>query len=675
MGQEQQALTLADLAADAGTLTPEEAVALTLAVAERLGWSEPPSRPEHIVIRGDGTVHLPRAADAAPATPEQYADLLQRLLAFGRDEAELRVPGPLLLLIARARGEIDLPAFGSADEFRQALVRFLSRPATHVISAAMARWRPAQVDPLPPAPPRERRTAGPRVDELRRLLREADLERFALAARLEQQSIEPRIREASAIREAPPMEARVADAAERPPARTVTETRRHLRAGVGSERPSEPPAARVPIVAPTHSAEEIYSGREAAVLSQPAGHRLAGWRHTRGRVAAAGAALAIVAGGLFWASRDTASGSAPESALASHVETPSNRNASSGNRSAEAPVLSGVERVSAEAGDARDKPVAETAAPAPREGSRRPTGSTASDSVQESASAAPPQSELVAESSGDRPQQHAGMTQRLHTLPVASPAAYSPSFSPDGESVYFHSEGRDGSRLMRADTDDSGDVREVATIVDDGAQNFHVRLSPDGSRVAFDSDRDGVRGVYVAGRDGTRVRRVSGPGYAAVPVWSPDGSELLYIAAEPRSPRTWNLWRLTLESGAKQQLTFHRYGQTWPGSWFADGQRICYTHEDRMYVRDLRTGTAQSIASPVAGRLVRTAAVSPNGSYVVFQVHRDGMWLLDLRDRSMRRVLQDPTAEEFTWSPDGRRIAFHSRRQGHWGVWVMSSPS
>ena len=109
MGQEQQALALAELAADAGTLTPEEAVALTLAVAERLGWSEPPSRPELIVVRGDGTVHLPRAADAVPATPGQYADLLQRLLAFGRRDDELRVPGPLLLLIARARGEIDLP--------------------------------------------------------------------------------------------------------------------------------------------------------------------------------------------------------------------------------------------------------------------------------------------------------------------------------------------------------------------------------------------------------------------------------------------------------------------------------------------------------------------------------------------------------------------------------------
>jgi Tol biopolymer transport system component len=674
MGQELQALTLADFAADAGTLTPEEAVALTLAVAERLGWSEPPSRPEHLVIRGDGTVHLPRAVDAAPATPEQYADLLKKLLAFGRDEAGLRVPGPLLLLIARARGEIDLPPFASADEFRHALVRFLSRPATHVISAAMARWRPAQVAPTPAAPRPERRTAGPRVDELRRLLRESDLERIALAARLEQQSTDPRSRAALAMSEAPPMAMPAAGSSERPSARMAVETRRHLPARVGSAPPSQPPAARVPIVVPTQSAEAIHSHREA-VLSETAGHRPAGWRDTRGRVAAAAAALAIVAGGMFWASRDPASGSAPESAVASHGETLSNHTAPSGNRSVEAPALPGVERDRAEAGEAPQS-LAEAAPPAPREGSPRPTGSTASGPVQESASAAAPQSAPVAETSGDpSAEQGAAMTQGLHTLPVASATAYSPSFSPDGESVYFHSEGRDGSRLMRADTDDSGDVREVATIVDDGAQNFHVRLSPDGSRVAFDSDRDGVRGVYVAGRDGTHVRRVSGSGYAAVPVWSPDGSELLYIAAEPRSPRTWNLWRLTLESGGKQQLTFHRYGQTWPGSWFADGQRICYTHEDRMYVLDLRTGTAQSIASPVAGRLVRTAAVSPNGSYVVFQVHRDGMWLLDLRDGSMRRVLQDPTAEEFTWSPDGRRIAFHSRRQGHWGVWVMSSPS
>ena len=76
--------------------------------------------------------------------------------------------------------------------------------------------------------------------------------------------------------------------------------------------------------------------------------------------------------------------------------------------------------------------------------------------------------------------------------------------------------------------------------------------------------------------------------------------------------------------------------------------------------------------SPVRGRLVRTPAVSPDGKRIIFQVRRDGAWLLDLASGAVHRVLEDPTAEEFTWSPDGRRVAYHSRRSGGWGVWVMA---
>ena len=47
--------------------------------------------------------------------------------------------------------------------------------------------------------------------------------------------------------------------------------------------------------------------------------------------------------------------------------------------------------------------------------------------------------------------------------------------------------------------------------------------------------------------------------------------------------------------------------------------------------------------------------------------------LLDVDDGSMRKVLADPTAEEYSWSHDGRRVAYHSRRSGEWGVWMMSA--
>jgi hypothetical protein len=248
---------------------------------------------------------------------------------------------------------------------------------------------------------------------------------------------------------------------------------------------------------------------------------------------------------------------------------------------------------------------------------------------------------------------------------------YSPSFASNGRTIFFHTGATSGGRsaLRALDLSDGGN--RVTTIVDDGARNYHVKASPAGDLIAYDSDRDGVRGVYVANRDGSGFRRVSGDGYAAVPTWSPDGKQLAFVRAEPRRARVWNLWLLTLDTGVTERLTEFAYGQTWTGSWFPDGKRLAYAHEDRLYIRDLTTGGVQQFHSPLRGRLVRTPAVSPDGSHVVFQVWRDGTWLLDVSSGAMTRVLADSTAEEFAWSPDGRLLAFHSRRTGHWGVWLL----
>ncbi len=247
---------------------------------------------------------------------------------------------------------------------------------------------------------------------------------------------------------------------------------------------------------------------------------------------------------------------------------------------------------------------------------------------------------------------------------------FSPSFDPKGQAIYFHA-GRNAAPLMRASVSETGEIAGVTKLLDDGAANYHVTVSPRGDAIAFDSDREGPRGVYVADVSGRNARRISGDGYASVPTWSPDGERIAFVKAEARRPRVWNIWIAEVNGGPMQRVTNHRLGQPWGASWFPDGRRLAYSREQQLVIIDLQTGRSTVIASPRSGRLVRTPAVSPDGSRVVFQVHGDGGWMLDVPRMMLRRILPDPSAEEFVWAPDGRTIAYHARSNDGWSVWTI----
>ena len=259
-------------------------------------------------------------------------------------------------------------------------------------------------------------------------------------------------------------------------------------------------------------------------------------------------------------------------------------------------------------------------------------------------------------------------------LPIdVNDGAFSPTFASTGRELFFHSGRSAAGRLLVANLDDRGDVARVSAVRDDGTRDYHPRVSPDGQWIAFDSDRDGERGVFVAARDGSELQRVSGDGYAAVPSWSPDMKWLAFVRGEASRPRVWNLWLRDVASGEMQRLTSLKSGQVWGASWFPDGRTICYSHDEELIITRLGGGNDNDIVieTPKRGHLVRTPAVSPDGKSVIFQVFKDGVWLLDVETQDMRRVLDDPTAEEFAWSPEGDRVAYHSRLDGSWKIWVM----
>ncbi len=65
-------------------------------------------------------------------------------------------------------------------------------------------------------------------------------------------------------------------------------------------------------------------------------------------------------------------------------------------------------------------------------------------------------------------------------------------------------------------------TRVVEKLTDHPSIDTSPSYSPDGSYIAFNSDRSGFQQIYTMKSDGTNVKRISfGEGLYGTPVWSP----------------------------------------------------------------------------------------------------------------------------------------------------------
>ena len=72
-------------------------------------------------------------------------------------------------------------------------------------------------------------------------------------------------------------------------------------------------------------------------------------------------------------------------------------------------------------------------------------------------------------------------------------------------------------------------TREVRRLTKHRSIDTSPSMAPDGTRIAFNSDRGGHQQIYVMNSDGSGIKRISfGRGRYATPVWSPRGDLIAF---------------------------------------------------------------------------------------------------------------------------------------------------
>jgi len=263
----------------------------------------------------------------------------------------------------------------------------------------------------------------------------------------------------------------------------------------------------------------------------------------------------------------------------------------------------------------------------------------------------------------------------------------------------------------------------IFTSLTAAADNQNPTVSPDGSRIAFISDRDGTTDVYVMAADGShQIRLTRTEEKEGKPIWSADGKAIRFTVPEKDSSRlysvdlrgtrvaeigkvpgrgvlisrdgkrvfyalgTWTevqLMESDLDGANARQLTDGK-SVVWSPRWSPNGKQIAFTGRDaeshmHIYLMNPDGSSLRQLTHfEVADGRAQSPAWSPDARWLAVQADTEKkthIWIIDATTGAGRKLAAHEEAlidETPDWFPDGKRIAFTSNRSGKLEVWTMN---
>ena len=245
------------------------------------------------------------------------------------------------------------------------------------------------------------------------------------------------------------------------------------------------------------------------------------------------------------------------------------------------------------------------------------------------------------------------------------------SYARDDEKIVFHS-----SRDANPDIYVVQGIRqEVTRITTHPATDWVPTWSPDGKRIAFVSDRDNNQSqIWVIDADGKNLMRLTDGFHDDNPDWSPDGTTIAYHSQRKRTGEypfgvpLFELYLMDSDGSNQRQLVGE---DSIEPCWSPGGTRIVFLFSRKLgelpqlHVVDPDGANMRKLTHNIGE--TNSPAWSPDGSSIAYE-HNFQLWIMDSNGENKRKLtMKNPRKvidSHPTWSPDSKRIVFHSNRDG-----------
>jgi hypothetical protein len=212
-----------------------------------------------------------------------------------------------------------------------------------------------------------------------------------------------------------------------------------------------------------------------------------------------------------------------------------------------------------------------------------------------------------------------------------------------------------------------------------GNEQFDISApvwSPDGSKIAFHSERYGNFDIYVMNSDGSSIRFVTrNPEPDTFPSWSPDGHTLAFYSWRDGS---YNLYTVDVLTEQQTQLTDSLAAETSP-VWSPNGKSIAYESNERgntdIYILDVSTRVTRRLTN--FGADDERPKWSPNGTRLVFVSKQDGdyeVYTINVDGSNPTQLTFNNYTDAFpAWSANGSKIIHEAWHNTGIDLFIMNA--